>query len=198
MARRMLDLYSGLGGASEAMIKSGWEVHRLEDNVLLQDVPGTTIQDVTTWPFRDIPAGYYDLIWASPPCVDFSDAYSSPKSIAARSGENFEPDMTLVLKAKEIIDYLQPQYWVIENVRGAQPFFVDLLGPAVQVIGSVYLWGRFPHLILPNDWEHEGKYVKDPWSSDPLRANKRAKIPFAISLALLEAIETQTTLDRWI
>ncbi len=77
--RRMLDIYSGLGGASEAFRLGGWEVHRLENNVLLKHVPDTQIVDVLQWPFHDIPVGYYDFIWASPPCTEFSDGYSSPK-----------------------------------------------------------------------------------------------------------------------
>jgi site-specific DNA-cytosine methylase len=32
---RMLDICSGLGGASEAFIDAGWEVTRLENNPLL-------------------------------------------------------------------------------------------------------------------------------------------------------------------
>ena len=191
---RMLDLFSGLGGASEAMVKAGWTVHRLENNLLLSDVANTKICDVMTWPFQDIPKGYYDLIWASPPCVAFSDGYSSPKSIAKREGVEYKPDMSLVAKAKEIIDYLEPQYWVIENVRGAQPFFQEMLGKRSMVTGSIYLWGNFPALNLGR-WKMGKK--EDDWSTNPLRANIRAKIPYEISNALKLAVEQQATLDWW-
>ena len=195
---RMLDLFSGLGGASEAMRAAGWEVHRLEINTLLRDVPDTIILDVRTWPFRDIPTGYYDLIWASPPCVEFSDGYSSPKMKAKRAGEEYDPDLTLVEKSIEIIEYLIPDHWVIENVRGAQSFFEDLLGKPNQIIGSAYLWGNFPLISVPVGWEMPSKYENDAWSTDPLRANKRAKIPYEISNGLRVEIENQMTLDRWL
>lgn len=194
---RMLDVFSGFGGASEAMLTAGWTVHRLENNLLLRDVPETNICDVMTWPFQDIPKGYYDLIWASPPCVAFSDGYSSPKMKARRAGENYEPDMSLVARAIQIIEWAEPQYWVIENVRGAQNFFHDMLGKPKQIIGSAYLWGKFPYIHTPNSWKMPSKYKNDPWSSDPLRANKRALIPYEISNGLKLAVEQQTTLDKW-
>ena len=43
---RVLDLFSGLGGFSEAFVRSGDEVLRVENNPLLSEVPYTTMQDV--------------------------------------------------------------------------------------------------------------------------------------------------------
>jgi site-specific DNA-cytosine methylase len=40
---KMLDLFSGLGGASEAFVRAGWEVMRIENNPLLSEVPNTEI-----------------------------------------------------------------------------------------------------------------------------------------------------------
>ena len=40
---KVLDLFSGLGGASEAMLSNGWEVQRIENNMLLKGVPNTNI-----------------------------------------------------------------------------------------------------------------------------------------------------------
>ena len=40
---KMLDLFSGLGGASEAMLANGWEVLRIENNPELALVPNTKI-----------------------------------------------------------------------------------------------------------------------------------------------------------
>jgi hypothetical protein len=195
--KRMLDIYSGLGGASEAFRLAGWEVHRLENNVLLTHVPCTQIVDVMEWPFYDIPAGYYDFIWASPPCTDFSDGYSSPKSIAKREKKQYDPDMTLVLKAKEIIDFLKPEHYVIENVRGSRPYITKALQmPPRQIVQSFYFWGKFPFIHVDADWRHS-KYDNEPWSTDPLRANYRAKIPLEISKAFHDELTCQTTLEDW-
>ena len=196
--KRMLDLYSGLGGASEAFVKANWEVHRLDNNVLLKEVPHTQITDVESWRFSDIPPGYYDFIWASPPCIEFSDAYSSPKSKAKRDGENYEPNMNLVNRAMEIISLLKPEHYVIENVRGSNQYITKALQmPPRQIVGQYYFWGKFPFIHIDVNWRHS-KYDKDPWSSDPLRANYRAKIPMEISKAFLDALTNQTTLEEWI
>jgi len=201
--RRMLDIYSGLGGASEAFIKAGWEVHRLENNLLLTDleseyyVPGTTHQDVLEWPFHELPSGYYDFIWASPPCREFSTAYAAPRSVAARNNEEYEPNMQLVTKAKEIIDWFQPTYWVIENVSGASKYISKLLQvPPRQIVGPFFLWGNFPFITMDYDWTHS-KADGDTWSTDPIRTNRRGKIPFELSNKFLLAITNQSQITEW-
>ena len=90
----MLDLYSGLGGASQAFADRGWEVVRVDNNPLLADVPHTEINDIMSLlrPYHfDLP---FDFIWASPPCVEFSTAYSAPGQIAKRENRDFKPDMS--------------------------------------------------------------------------------------------------------
>lgn len=195
---RMLDIYSGLGGASEAFVRAGWEVHRLENNVLLRDVPHTKLTDVTTWPFQEIPAGYYDFVWASPPCTEFSNAYGAPKSVAAREGIDYFPDLSLLHRAREIIEHLMPVYYIIENVAGASKIFSQELGVngPRQIIGPFYLWGVFPYIPIDWDFKHS-KFENDTWSSDPLRANKRGKIPIELSEAVLHTLERQTKLTDW-
>jgi len=48
---------------------------------------------------------------------------------------------------------------------------------------------------MPPGYKH--KKDDSAWSSDPLRANKRALIPYEISNACREAIENTKTLDYW-
>ena len=56
--KRVLDLYSGLGGFSEAFYQDPtWEVIRIDNNPLLADVPNTIIADLTKLDPRD----YRDL-----------------------------------------------------------------------------------------------------------------------------------------
>ena len=192
---RVLDLFSGLGGASEAFVRAGDEVLRIENNVLLKDVPHTHLMDVVD--LHAFLAEYhvgrtdYDLVWASPPCLEFSNACNAPKAKAQRAGQPYEPSMALVTAALEIIDLLNPRWWVIENVRGAWPYFAQVadLGKPTQSIGSFHLWGHFPHLIMPEDFDARKSEVDKRHS--PLRANIRAKIPLEISEALRRAITSQ-------
>ena len=200
---KMLDLFSGLGGASEAFLQNGWEVKRIEHNPELGLVDETEIMciyDFGKWVDEMIEQGYtipeITLIWASPPCTDFSDGYSSPKSQAIRANVEYHPEnaIDLVKEAKRIIDVIKPKYYIIENVRGAIKYLKPILGEPAMIIDSIVLWGKFPKWSMPPGYKH---IKADPWSTDPLRANKRALIPYEISNACREAIENTKTLDYW-
>jgi len=197
--RYMVDLFSGLGGASQAMVDSpGWHVCRIENNSLLSEVPHTVMADVAIVA-KSVHAnpGFerLDLIWASPPCTDFSGGYMSPKSIASREIglDNYKPDLDLMLAAKEIIDITKPKYWVIENVIGSIQYFKEYLGEPRMIIGPYVLWGNFPLFDLEKS-EIVPKRKKDPGSRDPLRSNKRAKVDYLISERLRLAIENQKSI----
>lgn len=196
---RMLDLCSGLGGASEAFVKAGWDVVRLDNNPLLEGIPHTEMCDILQInPQSYFGEKYFDLIWSSPPCVQFSTAYSAPPIVAKREGREFHPNLDVLRKSKEIIDYLNPEHWVIENVRGARKIFSkELMQPPRQIVNQFYLWGKFPFIHIDSNWRHS-KYDGDSWSSDPLRANKRGKIPLEISNAFLREMTNQTTLEGWL
>jgi len=121
--RRMIDLFSGLGGASEAFLKNGWDVVRIENNPVFAPggehyVPHTVCDDVMTLPLDNLDMEI-DFLWASPPCYEFSTAYNSIRSTKARKGLDHEPDMTLINRTIEIIEQINPRYWAIENVVGA-------------------------------------------------------------------------------
>ena len=199
----MWDLCSGLGGASEAFLIAGWIVIRIEIEKGLAWVPNTRTLDVLKW--REwvddliIEHGVPDFIWCSPPCLEFSNAYSAPKMIHQREHGNlddYNPDMRIVHAMEDLLDRVRPAHHVIENVAGATPYFTPHLGPHFQKVKGFMLWGRCPALIVPSDWSHS-KMDNDPHSSDPLRANKRAYVPLELSQAVLEAITHQTTLMDW-
>jgi len=190
---KILDLYSGLGGASEAFVEAGHDVVRIDNNPAMCHVPHTRISD-SSFAYNFIAQEKFDLIWASPPCLEFSNGFNAPKPTAAREGRDFTPDINDLTKAMNIIAWLEPKYWIIENVVGAIKDFEPYLGEPNQIIGSFVLWGKFPQLIVSRDWVHT-KTSQDPGSNDPLRSNKRAKIPIEISTATMKAISTPTLGD---
>ena len=101
--------------------------------------------------------------------------------------------MSLLEAAMHIIETVQPKYWVIENVVGSIRYFAEYLGEPRQIIGPYVLWGNFPFLeIQPG--QIATKASKDVHSSNPLRANIKAKVDFAISNALKQAITCQTSI----
>ena len=198
--KHMVDLFSGLGGASEAMVQSpNWVVLRIENNPLLSYVPYTSVSCVKKLS-NLVQRGWYagkkiDLIWASPPCREFSSGYASPKSIAGRTIglENYKPDMSLLEAAIKIIKITEPKYWVIENVVGSIRYFKNYLGEPRMIIGPYVLWGNFPLFDVPKELI-KSKKCKDVHSSNPLRANIKAKVDYQISDGLRKAIENQNTI----
>ena len=180
----MIDLCSGLGGASEAFFQNGWKVHRFDNNKIFSDpqsenyVPHTTYCDVTKF----IPTMDCDFLFASPPCYQFSLAYDAPRPRAAREGRPFKPDMTILEKIIEYRDRINPRYWAIENVVGAGKYFSEYLGPCRIKLGAALLWGNFP-LVGFKEVDARWKYKNDNSRArySPIRSNIIAKLPYWIS-----------------
>lgn len=195
----MIDLFSGLGGASEAFLKNGWDVRRVENNPVFcaggeHSVPHTQCADVMTLKIDDSAKGV-DFLWASPPCYEFSTAYMSIRSRKARLGLDHKPDMTLINRTIELIELIKPRYWAIENVVGASKYFQPLLGSHRLLVGSAMLWGNFP-IIGFEALEKAYKKKKGDlarWSD--IRANERAKIPYWLSEQMRISVQYQMMLD---
>lgn len=175
-ARLMLDLCSGLGGASSAMQAKGWRVITVDIEAGFNP---SIVADVRQFTYS---GRRPDLIWASPPCVEFARE-SMPWS---RTGQI--PDMDIVRACYRIVEDVNPRFWIIENVRGAIPYFKDLLGDWRWHQGAWYLWGFFPPLGYVS-WN--GK-KKESYGSK--QRAERAKIPYELSLAIANAIEGQMVL----
>lgn len=188
------DLCSGLGGWSEAFVQAGWDVIRIENNPELIGVTHTHDFDVLNyWDWID---GFPDpdIILASPPCLEFSTAYHSPRSVAARAGIDYEPDLSILHACKEIIDAKRPKWWIIENVSGAAKYFESVLGKQRQIIGPYHLWGNFPFLPILQDIKPKDSIA----GNAHLASNKRALIPFELSFNLLTSWREQTSLEDFI
>jgi hypothetical protein len=167
-----LDLCAGLGGASQAMRRRGWDVVTMDNDPRF----GCDITaDLTAWSWH---GRRPDLVWASPPCTEFARE-SMPW---CRTGA--VPDLTLIQAVRRVVTACDPRYWVLENVRGA----VHYLGPPREIHGPFYLWGHFPPLGRPR----LAMRKKESYSSR--QRAERAMVPAALSTALALAIESQPML----
>lgn len=163
----MLDLFSGTGAASRAAEVRGWNVMRIDKSATANADLKIDLHD---WQ----PKGHWDLIWASPPCDKLTTVRVT--------GRDVTEGIILVHLAKRIIQQLKPRWWVIENVHGATRAISALLGPPVERYGSFYLWGSFPPF--------EAKVARNKTKlSGRRRAERRARIPWEISLGLITACE---------
>lgn len=201
-----IDLFAGLGGASEAFHQSSeWTTIRIDNNPdLLEHTHGLILSDITDvhatlniiYATLDIASITKLVIWASPPCDEFSYAYHSKRSIAMRAGEHYQPNMSLLIAAQQIIDELKPDFYYIENVRGAINDFTEILGtPWTQQVGSFFLWGFHPMIAFK---DNNLRYLtKTDKRHSPMRAQIRAKVPLEISQAVMDSIDKQRTLEQY-
>lgn len=176
----MLDLCSGMGGASRAMVERGWRVVQVDiDYRTRPDI----VADVRALPLA---ARSWDLIWASPPCGDFSRFGMGLPAIVARRRT---PDLSIALHVRRLLDELRPRWWIAENVWASRPWLIPIFGPVqVGVPGHVF-FGRLPGLF-PKTLPHKhrsGNSRMPAWR----RSLYRARIPYEISIAIALAIENR-------
>jgi len=172
---RVLDLFSGLGGFSQAFIDRGHLVITIDIEPKFNPL---VCEDIMKFKPRE----HYDVVLASPPCNEFSKS-SMPKSWKCIQKYGCNPDTKLLEKTIEIIKVIKPRYWVIENVAGARKYFYPILGKTIKKVGSRYLWGVFPVIDVEPVY---GKW-KLPETDD--RAALRSLIPYNLSLALCISME---------
>ena len=116
--RRMLELFSGTGSVGNVFRERGWDVTSLD-----RDMQADIKADILDWDYRQFPPGHFYFIWASPPCTEYSKA----KTVGVRK---IEQANEVVQRTLEIIAYLSPQYYTIENPQTGylkqQPFMSEL------------------------------------------------------------------------
>jgi len=104
---RLLELFSGTGSVRKAIGHQYDEVISID---ILQKFNPTEVADILKWDYKKYPRGYFDAIWASPPCIE----YSQLKAIS-RAPRNLQLADSIVKRTIEIIEYFNPDMWFIEN-----------------------------------------------------------------------------------
>ena len=98
----LLELFSGTGSVGRVAKNFGYTVISL-------DLKNADIcSDILEWDYTEYPTGMFHVIWASPPCTEYSRA----KTTGVRK---IEEANKIVKKTIEIINYFNPKYFVIEN-----------------------------------------------------------------------------------
>ena len=104
---RLLELFSGTCSVSKVLK----DLHKDCKVVSLDIHPGynpTHNIDILMWDYTLYPPTYFDIIWASPPCTEYSKA----KRVGVR---NLALADAIVQRTIEIIEFYKPAYWYIEN-----------------------------------------------------------------------------------
>lgn len=159
-----IDLCCGLGGWQAPFQDHGWRSVGVD---IRDDLEADVIGDVRNLPFKCRPT----VLTASPPCTEFS-RWDMPWC------EEPDPSLDLVRACLRAVDELQPEWWVLENVRGLHRYW----RPCRKRVGAFHLWGEFP----PFDVEVTWKGKEQLSGTEP---EKRAEIPYPLANALRHAVE---------
>ena len=117
-----LSLCAGLGGQCQAFVNHPlWRVVRIDINPKLADVAHMRLLDVNHWldwyPGLELEmGGPPDVVIFAPDCEEFSMGYNAPKIKAKREGREFQPSMELLESGLELIEFISPRMWIVENV----------------------------------------------------------------------------------
>lgn len=106
--KRLLEIFCGTKSVGKVAEKAGFKVVSIDIDPKYEP---THLTDILKWNYKQYPIGYFDTIWASPPCTEFSKA----KSTGLR---NLEHATKIVKKTIDIINYLKPKHFIIENPVG--------------------------------------------------------------------------------
>ena len=112
---RVLDLFSGTHSVGKTVSALGYEVVSLD----LSDA--TICCNILEWDYKTaFSEGYFDIIWASPPCNTFSKMHHSNVGRYGVTMETIQRDISLIglpilRRTEEIIDYFKPPLYFIEN-----------------------------------------------------------------------------------
>ena len=107
MGMNVLELFSGSGSVGKSFTHYGASVTSLDIDPKTDAI---IKEDILTWDYTVFPPGFFDVVWASPVCTQYSIARRN-----AKTPRNLDWADTLVKKSLEIIQYFQPRVWFIEN-----------------------------------------------------------------------------------
>jgi site-specific DNA-cytosine methylase len=128
---RVLELFSGTGSVGKVCEELGYEVISLD----LKNADINT--NILEWDYTIFPVGYFDIIWASPPCNTFSNirkcwygrklkCHHQVFSKELELKDRLEIGLPILRKTEEIIDYFKPSLWFIENPKtGSMKDYID-------------------------------------------------------------------------
>ena len=115
---KVLELFSGTGSVGKVCDHLNWRTVSVD---LISE--STHKCDIMDFNYKQYPKDSFDIVWASPPCTNYSKLQDSWLG-RMRKGEIYtkeiqekemNEDDKLILKALEIIEYFNPHYWFIEN-----------------------------------------------------------------------------------
>ena len=116
---KVLELFSGTKSVGKVCDSLGWK--SVSVDLLL---PADHEVDILQFDYKQYPKDYFDIIWASPPCTEYSNLQNCWIGRKKKDGiivtkeiieEKMNESDKLILKTLEIINYFDCEYWFMEN-----------------------------------------------------------------------------------
>jgi hypothetical protein len=163
---KVLDLCSGIGGASRAFVDRGHEVVTLDIDSKFNP---TICMDIRE--YHGV-KGSFDVVLAAPPCTVFSLASSRWhwKYIDTSFDKKIEA-LQIVKACFRIFKEIEPHFYVLENPRGFLRRFIGL--PTETIYYSSYGYNFKKSTDL---WHNLPKTLKRPYIPPPINYNGKSKI----------------------
>lgn len=202
MVKTCLDLFSGLGGFSQAFRESDtWKVVKVD---IREKFNPDLCEDVLDLLPTDLPDA--DVVLASPPCVCFTNA-SGGHHIDGEYNprtEKAENHITLAFHTVGLIHAINPDWWFLENPTAKLRHYlgepegkVTYCQYGTEYMKPTDLWGEHPpsfeyRSCSPGGDCHIRGLADDgtpATASLPDSREERAKVPYDLSLSIRESVE---------
>ena len=119
-----LDLFSGTGSATRVLQAHGFTVVSVDTDPKWEP---THLVDILEWDYAAAyPPGTFDIIVASPPCTEYSQALTTRP-------RDMEKADRMVKKTLEIVEYYKPSKWWLET-------------PATGKLAKAAWMAKYPHI----------------------------------------------------
>ena len=121
---KVLELFSGTGSVGKCCKELGWDVVSVD--LLL---PADHEVDIMDFDYKQYPQDTFDIIWASPPCTEYSNLKNCWLGRPDKNGviltkelleEKRKESDKLIAKTLEIINYFKCELWFMENPQRGQ------------------------------------------------------------------------------
>ena len=149
---KLLELFSGTQSVGKVAEELGYDVISVDINDYNGKYKPTHKVDILNFNYQQYSPNEFKIIWASPPCLYYSvlqfSWYGRHKKEGLYTAEKHQQELLIadewVKKAIEIINYFNPDKWIIENPRSGllkkRDFMKDI--PFVDVDYCRYCnWG---------------------------------------------------------
>ena len=137
---KALDLFAGTHSFTRVAQQLGYEVTSLD--ISPKHSP-TIVTNVLEWDYKQYPKGYFDFIWCSPPCTLLSIAPAHLFTAKQREAR-VESSLAIVEKMIEILDWLNPRWYCIENPHSSALWRLPIMEGLPTVVVSYCMYG-FPY-----------------------------------------------------